>query len=70
LLHATHFIQHLADVLAGVEKGSGLSVEVRLLHGGLWRAKEKTLMEDSEADQVFSHESYYGEIVVARLCEI
>jgi hypothetical protein len=53
-----HFIQHLADAVASVEKGSGLSVEVRLLHGGLWRAKEKTLMDDSEADQVFSLESY------------
>jgi S-adenosylmethionine/arginine decarboxylase-like enzyme len=53
-----HFIQHLADAVASVNKESGLSVEVRRLHGGLWRAKEKTLMDDSEADEVFSLESY------------
>jgi S-adenosylmethionine/arginine decarboxylase-like enzyme len=53
-----HFIQHLTDTFASVRKESGLSVEVRRFHGGLWRADTKTLMDDSEADYVYSHGSY------------
>ena len=53
-----HFIQHLTDTFASVQKESGLSVEIRRVHGGLWRPSTKTLMDDSEADHVYSHESY------------
>jgi hypothetical protein len=53
-----HFIHRLTGVVADVEKESGLSVEVRRFNGGFWRANEKTIMKDSEADRVFSHESY------------
>jgi hypothetical protein len=45
-------------MVADVEKESGLSVEVRRFNGGLWRSSEKTIMDDSDADHVYSHESY------------
>ena len=53
-----HFIHRLTGMVADVEKESGLSMEVRRFNGGFWRANEKTIMKDSEADQLFSHESY------------
>jgi hypothetical protein len=52
------FIDHLVGIVADVEKESGLSVEVRQFNGGFWRLSEKTIMKDSEADHVFSYESY------------
>jgi S-adenosylmethionine/arginine decarboxylase-like enzyme len=53
-----HFIQHLTDTFASVQNESGLSVEIRRFHGGLWRTSTKVLMDDSEADHLYSHESY------------
>ena len=53
------FIHRLVDIVADVEKqNDGLSVEIRRFNGGLWRADEKPIMNDADADQVFSHESY------------
>jgi hypothetical protein len=53
-----HFIDRLVGIVADVEKESGLSVEIRQFNGGLWRADQKLLMKDKEADIVFSYNSY------------
>jgi S-adenosylmethionine/arginine decarboxylase-like enzyme len=55
-----HFVERLVAIVADVEKESGLSVEVREFHGGFWRSAEKAIMKDSDADFVFSHDSYDG----------
>jgi S-adenosylmethionine/arginine decarboxylase-like enzyme len=52
------FMQLLADTATSVEKESGLAVEIRSIHGGLWRAEPKRLMLDEEAEKLFSSESY------------
>jgi S-adenosylmethionine/arginine decarboxylase-like enzyme len=52
------FMQLLVDTTTSVEKESGLAVEIREIHGGLWRPEPKRLMLDEDAEKLFSWESY------------
>lgn len=54
----TSFMQLLVDTATSVEKESGLAVEIREIHGGLWRSEPKRLMLDEDTEQLFSMDSY------------
>jgi hypothetical protein len=49
---------HLVDMVADVEKESGLALEIREMFGGFWRPAHQIYMKDEEAEDWYSQENY------------
>jgi S-adenosylmethionine/arginine decarboxylase-like enzyme len=52
------FMLHLVDMVADVEKESGLALEIREMFGGFWKVPLLEFMKDEDAEKWYTQENY------------